>query len=198
MIEFTKRIDDALERFCVWLNDVFPGDRRLAFVGHAIAGVGHWRPLPIDRRLSPSVLLMHNNAGDMAYAARAGTGIAGPEDKCEFWAYCHMNGQPCVWCSGKNAIQGVAADQEKVGRASCPAGTIPGSAWYGCCRDPAGRLKLIAFLDCCGHGLCYSNVFIRCKRWHEAKNWCFFDGQASNIGPRGYYCTIAVWVGECS
>jgi len=197
MIEFTKRIDDALERFCVWLNDVFPGDRRLALVGHALTGAGRPRPLPIDRRLRPSVLLMHDNPAEMAYGARAKSGTQPAENQCGFWAYCYIKGQPCVWCSGRNAIQGVAADQEKVARASCPPGTIPGAAWYGCCRDPAGRLKLIAFMDCCGHGVC-SYISGECKKWLEAKNWCYFDGQASHFGPRGYYCTISIWVGECS
>jgi len=196
MIELSKRIDDALERFCVWLNDFFPGDRRLAFVGHAIAGVGSPRPLPIDRRLAPSVLLMaHTNGGDMAYGARA-KGGTGNQTSCGFWAYCHMSGQPCVWCAGKNSVDGRATDQEAVGRTACPAGKIPGAAWYGCCRDPAGRLKLIAFLDCCGHGFCAG--LSRCNNWPEAKNWCFFDGQSSHIGARGYYCTISIWVGDCS
>src|SRR5262249_17522872 len=108
MIEFTKRIDDALDRFCVWLNDFFPGDPPLPLWAPTAAGGGRRGPRPIGGPLSPSALVMKNNAGDRGSAARAGPGTAGPEDKCEFWAYCHMNGQPCVWCSGKNAIQGVS------------------------------------------------------------------------------------------
>jgi hypothetical protein len=27
-----------------------------------------------------------------------------PSDEHQFWAYCHMSGQPCVWCGGKNNV----------------------------------------------------------------------------------------------
>jgi hypothetical protein len=198
MTELSRKLEDAVERLCVWLNDFFPGDRRLALVGHTLAGLGNPRPLPVDRRLAPSVLLMaHTNGGDMAPAGRAKGGLAHPETDCNFWAYCHMSGQPCVWCSGSNAIITESADQEASGRAACPSGKIVGSAWYGCCKDPTGKLKLIAFLDCCGSGFC--SIFRgTCRNWPDAKNWCFFDSTSSHTGSRGYFCTAAVWVGDCS
>jgi hypothetical protein len=198
MTELINMLEDALERLCVWVNDFFPGDRRLALVGHTLAGLRTTIPLPIDRRLGPPVMLMaHNNGGEMATVAKAKGGLAHPEDDCGFWAYCHMNGQPCIWCSGKNAILTQSADQEVSGRASCPSGKIVGSAWYGCCKDPSGKIKMIGFLDCCGPGVC-SYLKGRCRNWPDAKNWCFFDGQSSRTGARGYYCTAAIWIGECS
>jgi len=55
---------------------------------------------------------------------------------CSYWKYCGAYGWLCAGCGG--------ADN------SCPEGcTSYNQVWFGCCEDPNGVNKLIAYVDCC-------------------------------------------------
>ncbi len=151
----------------------------MAKVGNTIAGHEPMIPLPSDRR-------NHDNFTAMAGAMAPSVGSGGSDpQKCGFWAYCHMNGQPCVWCgTSRNAL--TRGDKLKV-PSFCPAGKSLGAAWFGCCRDPSGTVRFIGFYDCCGRGFC-SYTRGTCTQWPQAKNWC----PGGRWGANSYYCTVAV------
>jgi hypothetical protein len=126
-----------------------------------------------------------------------------------YWAYCHMKGQPCVWCNGRNAVYHNHGEEnlKELGGELCPKGKDAGNAWFGCCDGPRGH-RLIAFMDCCGEGFCVPNVNKVVNNWPQAKNWCFSDKDrppgppaagtlGGHIGNKSYYCTVVVDVGEC-
>lgn len=178
MNDLRRWLDKMVQRLCEGLNDFFPGQHILANAGYGMAGLPRMLILPVDRRLPSNILHMaHGNAGDMANKAHVGGG-SNTESTCEFWAYCHMSGQPCVWCGGRNSVAVFDSRYSELGaaaRALCPSGKTGGNAWWGCCRNPAGTAKLIAFLDCCGSGFCKNLGLSRCRNWPDAKDWCTFN-----------------------
>jgi hypothetical protein len=214
MHELRQWLDGLARRLCEWLNDAVPGHHALAVAGNGLAGLSGAVLLPVDRRVGPEVMPM---AGATHFDATGkyhvvGTGVA-KEDRCGFWAYCHMNGFPCVWKGGLNYLpdahgrvhpraanvdpDNLDAIQGMVTRHLCPRGKRAGFFWTGCCENPAdGRVRLIGFYDCCGSGA-GGTVFERCKNWPGAKHWCDSSGTSPLLGPNSYYCTVAVDMGEC-
>jgi hypothetical protein len=236
MNRLMRWLDGEVERLCNWLNDVVSGRRPLARLGSRLAGVWGGAPLPVDRRKGPEILQMHTNQYEKGGAANAKAGTYPWEGGCGFWAYCHMSGEPCVWCGGKNALSSghpYANDLSKAGKDLCPSfhwwgksdigssysHSSMGVAWYGCCNDPYGKGKLIAFLDCCGSHAQPCSWGYTCKNWPGAKNWCTGAVTGYRQGPHGeqvpvyyttgwepftdehYYCTVVIDInsdGSCN
>jgi hypothetical protein len=222
MDRLMRWLDFMVERLCNWLNDVVSGRRPLARLGSRLAGVWGGTPLPVDRRIGAEIIKMHTNQYEKAGAANAKSGGYILGGNCGFWAYCHMSGQPCIWCDGKNALGSTsnryASDLSKAGKDLCPSFTGWGkshgaAAWFGCCKDMTGKGKLIAFMDCCGSKLLPCSIrHWRCKNWPEAKDWCIGPITGYRQGPHGeqvpvyyttskylerftdenYYCTVVI------
>lgn len=181
-----------LERSATWLcerfDDFFSGEGLVARVGLATAGAPLTVLLPVDRRISPGMFMGHANAVDMANKAHTKGGQSVSTTRCDFWAYCHMSGRPCRRCGGFNHVlwpHPKATDLMFMGKLLCPKGSVGGTAWFGCCKHPNGKVKYIAFLDCCGKsGACGGSAAPWCDNWPAAKDWCAFSGKP-------YYCTVA-------
>jgi hypothetical protein len=199
-----ERFDRLIRQICKWLDDFFPGDHGLAVLSDNIAGVRGWVLLPVDRRTPDHVFLDHSNGGENQFVSKAKGSSSTKAGDCNFWAYCYLKGQPCIWCGGNNSVdkpQPIETTPTSwITRVLCPKGKNALNAWYGCCTDPAGTLHLIAFVDCCGTGECSANPFNVCKNWPQAKNWCTVgpDQQTFRTGPNSYYCTVAVNAGDCA
>ena len=104
-------LDRCAKRLCEWLHNFFPGDQALAVVGAGIAGITLEFPLPVDRTVSANKYFGHKGKWENGYAMGNAAGAhrkilkgVDPSDEHQFWAYCHMSGQPCVWCGGKNNV----------------------------------------------------------------------------------------------
>ena len=69
MNRLTRWLDGVVERLCNWLNDAVSGKHRLALMGDGLAGVYSGIPLPVDRRIDPGIVEMHQNH-DMENAAK--------------------------------------------------------------------------------------------------------------------------------
>ena len=206
MNRLVRWLDGLVERLCNWLNDRVSGKRRLALLGDGLAGVQSGTPLPVDRRIDPGILEMHENRYEMGNSSQAKAGSHPSESACGFWAYCHLGGKLCVRCGGKNLLGGYASgiDFNQIGEELCPSGFDAGTAWYGCCKDPYGKGKLIAFLDCCGLHIIPCTWGHHCSNWPEAKNWCVFgpprtewyDGRDHPFygadQTEEYYCTVVI------
>ncbi len=211
MNRLMRWLNEAVERLCNWLNDAVSGKRRLARLGNGLAGVYGGTLLPVDRRLGPEILEMHDNRYDMANPSSSKKGTHPSESACGFWAYCHLGGKLCVRCDGANDLAGsYSRDLQEAGKQLCPSGKDGGTAWFGCCKDPHGRGKLIAFLDCCGYHIIPCTFGHHCSNWPEAKNWCVFgpprtEWYDDNKGGGGrdhpyygadqeeeYYCTVVI------
>jgi len=205
-------LDRVVQRLCEWLDDFIPGNHGLAVLSDSIAGVGTGVLLPVDRRAPQSEYNSYIHSpeyeiGKQVTSKARGDGQARQDSDCGFWAYCYMKGQPCVWCGGQNSAD-VSAGLQTVdlsGAGSwisnqlCPSGKNALGAWYGCCTHPNGAMYLVAFVDCCGTGMCRDNPWNRCANWPQAKNWCVVGPtrQTSYTGPNSYFCTVAVYAGPC-
>jgi hypothetical protein len=225
MKRLTQWLDRAVERICEWLNGVIPGKHQLVAVGYGLAGLRKGFVLPIDRRLTPTRLHMAYDANSYSAKAKkseAKAGTSGLETDCGFWAYCHISGQPCQRCKppalasinkltpGSNGLPDCARLPVRVPLAP----KIDGYAWYGCCKNPSGQIRLIAFSDCCTPGSpqtsaqdCGGTDTSKwCENWPDAKDWCFNsqadkDAQKRSSAPivqAIYYCTVVIDQGECT
>jgi hypothetical protein len=204
-----KWFDRLIEQWCEALNNTFSGQRFLATVGYGMAGLKGMDMLPLDRRLGSNVIKM---AGQNPWFRRegfrgggkleketsgkekfiVGFGTSPTEQNCGFWAYCHMSGQPCVWCGGSNNLSETKWQDPQ---SLCPQGTNAKLQWFGCCRNPQGKIRMIGFLDCCGHGWCSIAPWNKCSNFDAAKWWCAEHGQHPSFPDHGedsYYCTVAV------
>jgi hypothetical protein len=199
MIPLNQWLDRLVQRLCDWLNDFFSGHHGLAMVGNGLAGLDGMPPLPLDRRLGPPRVQMSKPTfqdGDKWPTGEGGWGpwgIFGGKDEhdCDYWAYCHMGGEPCVNCKGRNAVK--SGDPRSPG--GCPPGALLGAFWMGCCKDPVeNKVKMILWYDCCSPpgvylGKCDPNAGPNgCRNWQQAKNWCYLANNAYK-----YYCTVALW-----
>ncbi len=223
MNRLTRWLDGVVERLCNWLNDAVSGRRRLALLGDGLAGGPSGTPLPVDRRVGPIVHEMHMNGGEMGNAAHTKSGSSSVESSCGFWAYCYMHGQPCVWCDGKNGLSpgNPYKDFSRAGSDLCPKGYHAGTAWYGCCKDPTGTGKLVAFMDCCTSSTLIfpfntCKFKMPCSNWPEAKNWCVTgkvlgvlsgvagmppSAEVNVMETEHYYCTAVIDMqsdGQCN
>jgi len=186
-------VERITRKICEWFDDLFPGGHAVATVGYSLAGLRASMPLPVDRKWRPPTSIFSvGNIAENANKAHVKTGKAAPESSCDFWAYCHISGNPCVWCGGKNSLFPVNVkhnDFSVAGKALCPSGTTNGIAWFGCCRNPNTKVaKMIAFMDCCGldENDCGPGKD-ECHNWRAAKDWCEFGGNKT-----GYYCTVVI------
>jgi len=192
-------LDRYAKRLCEWLHNFFPGDQALAVVGAGIAGIPLEFPLPVDRTVSANKYTWQNgNAMANAIGAHRNIKKGVDERKHDFWAYCHLKGEPCVWCGGQNNLKPPPPDGAELGgEGLCPAGKTAGTAWFGCCFDPKGVAKKIAFLDCCGKHTLPCSITIPIRAWPDAKDWC--NAPVLNI-KLPYYCTVVVdttWGNDC-
>jgi methylamine dehydrogenase light chain len=110
------------------------------------------------------------------------------DSKCEYWAYCSMNGIRCDACGG-------SAGQ-------CPPGSRPSVvSWVGTCTNPTDKKAyLISYNDCCGKAVCDVPEDAFCSHdegdrpgyrigSYNAANWCMAN---TNLVPG---CSTAVIVG---
>jgi hypothetical protein len=189
-------IDQKVHDLCEWLHDTLSGRHGLSTVGYELAGLGGLIPLPTDRRTRPDVLMM--SASESPQRNRNSpkdTGVYTPDTSCKFWAYCHMNGTPCIHCGGRNSI---APNIDYELTHLCPPGKTVGVAWFGCCTDSSGYARDIGFWDCCGSGYCSLDPKKVCANWPAAKSWCNVTGKSDRTGPMSYYCTVVMDNGPCS
>jgi hypothetical protein len=217
MKRFTQWLDQTVERLCTWLNAVLPGDHQLVAAGYGLAGLQKGFVLPVDRRLGPSALHMSYTGenkllkGYKTAAWRPAT--SAPETDCHFWAYCHISGVPCAKCKPvgvPGSINFLRPDSNLDGFCS-RLGKMNGTCWFGCCRNPAGQPRFIAFFDCCSLGYpapqncggAYDAA--KCENWPDAKDWCFETQVAKDDQTMygtthkkaTYYCTVVIDRGEC-
>jgi len=108
------------------------------------------------------------------------------ETKCDYWAYCGIDGTLCNACGGTIS--------------QCPPGSqVSKVSWVGTCTRPKEKKAyLIAYHDCCGKAPCQEEA--ECRR-HEGErpgyrigtlsdlNWCM-----ANTG-KGVNCSTAVILG---
>lgn len=108
------------------------------------------------------------------------------ETKCDYWAYCGIDGILCNACGGSIT--------------QCPPGSEASKlSWVGTCRNPHdGKDYLVSYYDCCGKGLC--QVEADCSR-HQGErpgyrigsfsdmNWCMANTN------KGVHCSTAIIVG---
>lgn len=93
---------------------------------------------------------------------------------CTAWYYCNSWApRLCACCVGGYQCM-------------CPAGTFPGSYWWGCCPTPDGSARYwVAMYDCCTNNpnaVSCPNPYCSCMN-RTNWNWC------SGYGT--YYCTTA-------
>jgi methylamine dehydrogenase light chain len=109
-----------------------------------------------------------------------------PEEKCDYWKYCSVDGYLCSCCGGSTT--------------QCPPGTeVSKVSWVGTCLNKTdGKHYLISYNDCCGKvscGRCSCNNNVGERPGyqmglHNDVDWCM--GNASTI----YNCTITLMLGE--
>jgi methylamine dehydrogenase light chain len=108
------------------------------------------------------------------------------DTKCEYWAYCGIDGTLCNACGGSIS--------------QCPPGSQASTlSWIGTCINPKDKKAyLISYYDCCGKASCQEDA--DCSR-HEGErpgyrigtfsdmNWCMANTN------KGVNCSTAVVVG---
>ncbi|MBQ2262292.1 MAG: amine dehydrogenase [Loktanella sp.] len=143
----------------------------LARLGGTIVGAAVMTPiLPFDRR------------------ANAAAGAGG--DVCAYWRNCALDGFLCQETGGSMT--------------SCPVGSEASAvSWVGTCHNPEDeRDYLVSYNDCCGKAMNTTATF--CFRSERERpgyrmglyndiNWCM-----ANSDAQGYYCTVAVVVGQAT
>lgn len=101
--------------------------------------------------------------------------------KCDYWAYCGVDGWLCSCCGGSST--------------SCPPGSQPSPiAWVGTCKNPGdGKLYVVSYNDCCGMSGCEECFCNRNEgdlpRYRPQRansiTWCY--GGVSST----YHCTVS-------
>jgi methylamine dehydrogenase light chain len=145
----------------------------LASLGRILTGVALIPLLPIDRSA---------NAQTPKPAAVA---PSAPEQSCDYWKYCAIDGFLCSCCGGTSN--------------SCPPGTQASPiTWIGTCHNPTdGRDYIVSYNDCCGKascGDCFCNrnegekPMYRLSRNNDV-NWCMANSEAN------YHCSVSVILG---
>lgn len=121
-------------------------------------------------------------------SAAAAPAAASEEDdtKCDYWAYCGIDGTLCNACGGTIT--------------QCPPGTEASKvSWVGTCmRAKDKKAYLVSYYDCCGKSPCQEDAV--CSRHVGERpgyrigtlsdmNWCMANG------AKGVGCSTAVVVG---
>jgi methylamine dehydrogenase light chain len=143
----------------------------LARVGAILVGGTVLPMLPFDRR-SGTVLAAGTEQED--------------ETKCEYWAYCGIDGTLCNACGGTIS--------------QCPPGSDPSKvSWVGTCTNPRDKKAyLVSYYDCCGKTSCLEEA--ACSR-HEGERPGYRIGTMSDMNwcmantSKGVHCSTAVVVG---
>jgi amicyanin-dependent methylamine dehydrogenase small subunit len=123
----------------------------------------------------------------VARGAQRSTPETTPDQSCDYWKYCSVDGFLCSCCGGTST--------------QCPPGTEPSKvSWIGTCRHAAdGKDYLVSYNDCCGVAtcgrcLCNGNVGDRpgySMGVHNDINWC-----QGNVNSTIYHCTVSIVVGQ--
>jgi len=108
------------------------------------------------------------------------------DTKCEYWAYCGIDGVLCNACGGTIS--------------QCPPGSEPSKvSWVGTCvRAKDKRAYLVSYSDCCGKSPCREEAY--CSRHVGERpgyrmgtlsdmNWCMANS------AKGVSCSTAVVIG---
>lgn len=124
---------------------------------------------------------------DRTFGASPSGVLTGTDDaKCDYWAYCSLDGTRCNACGGSLS--------------ECPPGSEASKvSWVGTCVNPADRKAyIVSYSDCCGKvgcrqdADCGANVGERPPYRVGASNdmnWCM-----ANTG-KGVHCSTSVIVG---
>jgi hypothetical protein len=183
MSELRKWFDGFMKKWCEWLNDNLPSHPAVVTASGALAGLPMTVILPVDRRIF-SPVLMTQQPMDWANKAHLKSGVPAGNG-CNFWAYCHLNGIPCTWCGGNDQLN--PSGDLNIDPLCTAVGKVSSGMWFGCCKDPRGKSRMIAFADCCGGPQDCEDWSKECPHTPEAKNWCSADARGGV-----YYCTVAV------
>jgi methylamine dehydrogenase light chain len=143
----------------------------LSRLGTAIVGGAVLPMLPFDR-----------SAG----ADAAPKSAHGDDTKCDYWAYCSLDGTRCNACGG-------SASQ-------CPPGSQASSvSWVGTCVNPKDKKAyLVSYNDCCGKAGCMEDATCSNNQGERPgyrmggfndMNWCM-----ANTG-KGVHCSTSVIIG---
>jgi len=173
MALIVKRMDQSMERRIRSAAQTHGRRSFLRRIGTIIIGGAMLPMLPFDRSFG---------------AGAASAADQSDDSKCEYWAYCSMNGTRCAACGG-------SASQ-------CPPGSQASVvSWVGTCTNPVDKKAyLVSYNDCCGKVDCDVPQEAFCSR-HEGErpgyrigayndaNWCMAN---TNVSAS---CTVAVVVG---
>jgi methylamine dehydrogenase light chain len=108
------------------------------------------------------------------------------DTKCEYWAYCGIDGTRCNACGGSIS--------------QCPPGSEPSKvSWIGTCINPTDKKAyLVSYSDCCGKAPCEEDA--NCSRHVGERpgyrigtfsdmNWCMANTN------KAAHCSTAMIVG---
>lgn len=166
------RLDGAAERGSRRAARRFGRRSFLARMGGAIVGSVVLTPiLPFDRRA-------------LAEAADE------EDEVCAYWRNCAVDGFMCQDVGGSET--------------SCPAGSQASTvSWVGTCHNPDDdRDYLVSYNDCCGKAMNLNATYCTTAKnerpgylmgLYSEVNWCM-----ANTDATGYYCTVAVVVGQAT
>jgi methylamine dehydrogenase light chain len=164
----------------------------------------------MDRRMEKGIRATAQNIGRRSFLARFGAVVVGgtvlpmlpfdrnsaavlaaasgqeDETKCEYWAYCGIDGTLCNACGGTIS--------------QCPPGSEASKvSWIGTCIHPKDKKAyLVSYYDCCGKTSCQEDA--ACSR-HEGERPGYRIGTLSDMNwcmantSKGVNCSTAVVVG---
>lgn len=143
----------------------------IAKLGAALVGAAALPMLPFDRSLA---------------AAQDGAQQHDDDKKCDYWAYCSLDGTRCNACGGTMN--------------QCPPGSqVSKVSWVGTCRNPNDKKSyLVAYNDCCGKADCHQDAICQANEGERPPyrigasndmNWCMAN---TNLGV---HCSTALIVG---
>jgi methylamine dehydrogenase light chain len=173
MASIVRRMDEGMERRVRTAAMRYGRRSFLTRLGALVVGGTLLPMLPFERHMG---------------AAAAAAADQSDATKCEYWAYCSMNGIRCDACGGSVS--------------QCPPGSQASVvSWVGTCTNLADKKAyLVSYNDCCGKVDCDVPEEAFCAR-HEGErpgyrigsyddaNWCMAN---TNVTAS---CTVAVVIG---
>jgi methylamine dehydrogenase light chain len=108
------------------------------------------------------------------------------DTKCDYWAYCSLDGTRCNACGGSIS--------------QCPPGSQASKvSWVGTCVNPQDKKAyLVSYYDCCGKAACRQDANCSSNEGERPgyrigsfndMNWCMANSKL------GVHCSAAVIVG---